>query len=125
MKPMYQERKKIVPGTTNALRLLTSSWNSGDLSISSQSTSSPASRSVDASTTDSSPRVHSPRGSNTPLSPPFTLFLLRCAVLRAWERFRLRRGLRLDAAAALHLGPALLARLGLARPRRDFAGRPR
>ena len=36
---MYQARKKIVPGSTNDLRLLTSSWNSGDRSIASQSIS--------------------------------------------------------------------------------------
>ena len=36
---MYQARKKIVPGSTNALRLRTSSWNSGDCSMASQSIS--------------------------------------------------------------------------------------
>ena len=34
---MYQARKKIVAGSTNDLRLRTSSWNSGDRSIASQS----------------------------------------------------------------------------------------
>ena len=41
---MYQARKKIVPGRTNDLRFATSSWNSGDRSISSQSMSASASR---------------------------------------------------------------------------------
>ena len=40
---MYQARKKIVPGRTNDLRLCTSSWNSGDRSIASQSMSPPGS----------------------------------------------------------------------------------
>ena len=34
---MYQRRKKIVAGSTNGRRLRTSSWNSGDRSIASQS----------------------------------------------------------------------------------------
>ena len=37
MKPKYQARKKIVPGTTNRLRLRTSLWNSGDRSAATQS----------------------------------------------------------------------------------------
>ena len=36
---MYQERKKIVPGTTNERRVRTSSWNSGEASMASQSMS--------------------------------------------------------------------------------------
>ena len=35
---MYQLRKNIVHGITNLRRLCTSSWNSGDRSIASQST---------------------------------------------------------------------------------------
>src|SRR5215203_82661 len=38
MKPRYQLRKKIVPGITKRRRRWTSSWNSGDRSIASQST---------------------------------------------------------------------------------------
>ena len=38
MKPRYQARKKIVAGRTNHRRLRTSSWNSGERSIASQST---------------------------------------------------------------------------------------
>src|SRR5918998_6142353 len=37
MKPRYQARKKIVHGITNRRRRCTSSWNSGDRSIASQS----------------------------------------------------------------------------------------
>src|SRR5215210_4263967 len=39
MKPKYQAMKKIVPGMTNALFFVTSSWNSGDRSTASQSNS--------------------------------------------------------------------------------------
>ncbi len=37
MKPRYQLRKKIVHGITKLRRRCTSSWNSGDRSIASQS----------------------------------------------------------------------------------------
>src|SRR5829696_10381534 len=128
MKPMYQARKKTVPGRTNDFRFLTSSWNSGDRSIASQSTSRTAScRCPDASTL-SPPSMGCPRGSSSPLCAPLTLLLPRALVLAARRRdlLGLRLGLRRAAAAALlHLPAARLAHLGRGRPRDRLARRPR
>ncbi len=105
---MYQARKKIVPGRTNALRLLTSSWNSGDRSIASQSMSRSASPCCADASTLSPPSMGCPRGRSTPLCAPFTLLLLRGRVLAA-RRVDLLRALARAPAPARRRGGAASA----------------
>src|SRR5215213_9092886 len=116
MNAMYQARKNTVPGRTNARLRRSSSWNSGDRSIASQSTCRPGSCCVAGSAMSPPPQA-GPQDEGVPLGAALTLLLARGGVRGAVAGRRLtrRRGLRLGlggapgrAAAAAHLAHLLL-----------------